>query len=197
MSGSSGPTVTGESIGWSGRQPADAADVKIDLFAAIRRDSRAGMSVRALARKYEINRRTVRAASASAWPAPPKPMPPRPSRLDSFTPVIDDILRADLDAPAKQRHTVKRIYDRLIDEYGMQQVSYAVVRRYDNLRAAVARSSASPGTASRPPDGPPSARTMRHKPSIASQVCKASTRRAASKARSAGSAATTWSPSLL
>jgi transposase len=78
---------------------------KVDLFAAIRRDSRAGLSVRALARKYQVSRRTVRSALSSAWPAPRKPMPPRPSKLDAFKPVIDDILRADLDAPSKQRHT--------------------------------------------------------------------------------------------
>jgi transposase len=103
---------------------------KVDLFAAIRRDSRAGLSVRALARKYQVSRRTVRSALSSAWPAPRKPMPPRPSKLDPFKPVIDDILRADLDAPRKQRHTVKRIYDRLIAEHDMHDVSYAVVRAY-------------------------------------------------------------------
>jgi transposase len=103
---------------------------KVDLFAAIRRDSHAGMSVRAIARKYRIGRGTVRSALASAWPQPRKPMPPRPSKLDRFKPVIDDILRADLDAPRKQRHTVKRIYDRLLDEHGMREVSYAVVRAY-------------------------------------------------------------------
>ncbi|GGN93813.1 hypothetical protein GCM10010112_82500 [Actinoplanes lobatus] len=57
-------------------------------------------------------------------------MPPRSSKLDPFKPVIDDILRADLDAPRKQRHTVKRIYDRLIDEHDMHDVSYQVVRAY-------------------------------------------------------------------
>src|SRR4051812_49895068 len=103
---------------------------KVDLFAAIRRDSRAGLSGRGLARKYEFSRRTVGSALSSAWPAPRKPMPPRPSKLDAFKPVIDDILRADLDAPRKQRHTVKRIYDRLIAEHHMHDVSYAVVRAY-------------------------------------------------------------------
>jgi transposase len=103
---------------------------KVDLFAAIRRDSRAGLSVRGLARKYQVSRRTVRSALSSAWPAPRKPMPPRASKLDAFKPVIDDILRADLDAPRKQRHTVKRIYDRLIAEHDMHDVSYAVVRAY-------------------------------------------------------------------
>jgi hypothetical protein len=36
---------------------------KVDLFAAIRRNSRAGLSVRALARKYPVSRRIVRSAS--------------------------------------------------------------------------------------------------------------------------------------
>jgi hypothetical protein len=103
---------------------------KVDLFAAIRRDSRAGMSVRALARQYRVSRRTVRSALLSAWPQPRKQLPPRPSKLDEFKPIIDGILRADLDAPRKQRHTVKRIYDRLLAEHHMLDVSYAVVRAY-------------------------------------------------------------------
>jgi transposase len=103
---------------------------KVDLYAAIRRDSRAGMSGRTLAQKYKVSRHTVQAALTSAWPQPRKPMPRRASKLDSFKPVIDEILRADLDAPRKQRHTVKRIYDRLIDEHGMHSVSYPVVRAY-------------------------------------------------------------------
>ena len=72
---------------------------KVDLFAAIRRDSRAGMSVRAMAGKYAASRRTVRAALTSAWPQPRKAMPPRASKLDDFKPIIDAILRADLDGP--------------------------------------------------------------------------------------------------
>lgn len=118
---------------------------KVEVFAAIRRDSRAGMSVRALARKYEVSRRTVRSALTSAWPAPRKPMPPRPSKLDAFKPVIDDILRADLNAPRKQRHTIKRIYDRLIDEHGMREVSYPVVRRYVADRKPTIRAEAGHG----------------------------------------------------
>ncbi|MBE1489131.1 hypothetical protein [Plantactinospora soyae] len=96
---------------------------KVDLFAAIRRDSHAGMSVRAMASKYQVSRRTVRAALQSAWPQPRKPMPPRTSKLDEFKPIVDQILRADLDAPRKQRHTVTRIYDRLIAEHYMREVS--------------------------------------------------------------------------
>jgi hypothetical protein len=65
----------------------------------------------------------------SAWPEPRKKLPPRPSTLDPYKAVIDGILRADLDAPRKQRHTVTRIFHRLIEEHGAD-VSYPMVRRY-------------------------------------------------------------------
>lgn len=67
---------------------------------------------------------------ASAWPQQRATYPTRASKLDAFKPLIDDILRADLDAPRKQRHTVTRILERLRTEYGMDDVSYPVVRAY-------------------------------------------------------------------
>jgi transposase len=118
---------------------------KVELFAAIRRDSRAGVSGRAIATKYRVSRHTVSDALASAWPRERKPLPPRPSVLDRFKTIIDDILRADLDAPRKQRHTAKRIYDRLIDEHGMQGVSYQVVRGYVAERKPKIRAEAGRG----------------------------------------------------
>jgi transposase len=107
---------------------------KVELFAAIRRDSRAGLSVRELARKYRVHQRTVREALTSAWPAPRKKLPPRKSRLDPFKPAIDAMLRVDLDAPRKQRHTVKRIYDRLVAEHGLEGLSYDTVWEYVQWR---------------------------------------------------------------
>jgi transposase len=118
---------------------------KVELFAAIRRDSRAGMSGRAIANKYRVSRHTVSDALTSAWPRERKPSPPRPSVLDPFKTVIDDLLRADLDAPRKQRHTAKRIYDRLIDEHGMHGVSYQVVRGYVAERKPKIRAEAGRG----------------------------------------------------
>jgi hypothetical protein len=41
---------------------------KVDLYAAIRRDSRAGMSHRALMREHGVGFRTVKAALESVWP---------------------------------------------------------------------------------------------------------------------------------
>ncbi|WP_167549327.1 IS21 family transposase [Streptomyces griseochromogenes] len=102
---------------------------KVELYAAIRRDHRAGMTMRELERKHNVAWRTVRKALDSAWPEPRKPLPPRPSALDAYKAVIDGILRADLDAPRKQRHTVTRIFHRLIEEHGAD-VSYPMVRRY-------------------------------------------------------------------
>nr|WP_329408000.1 hypothetical protein [Nocardia vinacea] len=40
------------------------------------------------------------------------------------------MLRADLDAPRKQRHTIKRIYTRLIEEYDLVGIAYQTVRDY-------------------------------------------------------------------
>ncbi|QUH06041.1 IS21 family transposase [Saccharopolyspora erythraea] len=102
---------------------------KVELYAAIRRDHRAGMSMRALQRAYGVTWRTVRKAVDAAWPEPRKSLPPRPSALDPYKPVIDAILREDLDAPRKQRHTVTRIFHRLVEEHGAE-VSYPMVRRY-------------------------------------------------------------------
>ena len=108
---------------------------KVELFAAIRRDSRTeGLGVRALARKYEVHRRLVREALTSAWPAGREKPPPRKSRLDPFKPAVDQMLRADLDAPRKQQHTLKRIFDRLVAEYEMEGVSYSTVGDYVRWR---------------------------------------------------------------
>ena len=120
---------------------------KVELYAAIRRDARAGMPGRAMERKHGVGRRTIIKALSSAWPEPRKKLPPRGSKLDSFKPVIDEILRADLDAPRKQRHTVTRIFHRLIDEHGMSDVSYPVVRAYVAERKPQVRAEAGRGPA--------------------------------------------------
>ncbi|WP_308212868.1 IS21 family transposase [Mycolicibacterium arenosum] len=103
---------------------------RVELYAAIRRDSRAGLSGREIERKHGVGRRTVNAALTSAWPAPRKQYPRRGSKLDPFKPAIDAMLRTDLDAPRKQQHTIKRIYTRLIDEHAMTGIAYQTVRDY-------------------------------------------------------------------
>jgi transposase len=65
-------------------------------------------------------------------------------KLGEFLPVIDEILEADKTAPPKQRHTARRIFERLRDEYGytggITQVRDAVAqaKRY-RLQDAKAR----------------------------------------------------------
>ena len=108
----------------------------MELFARIREDHRQlGLGVRALSRKHGVHRRMVREALASPVPAPRK-TPERVSPvLDSVAALIDAMLREDLDAPRKQRHTSRRIWQRLADEYGMP-VSYSYVCQYAGPRRA-------------------------------------------------------------
>jgi transposase len=137
----------------------------VEQFAAIRRDSRLeGLSVRALARKYGVHRRTVRVALASAWPAPRKKPPPRSSRLDPFKPVIDQILWVDLDAPRKQRHTVRRIFNRLVAEQEMEGVSYSTVCNYVAWRRPQIMAEAGRGS---PPEVPID---QVHRPGVEAEV---------------------------
>ena len=106
---------------------------RVELFAVIRRDHRVdGLSIRALADKHAVHRRTVRQALASAIP-PPRKTPQRIApRLEPFQSAIDAMLRSDLDAPKKQRHTARRVHARLIDEHGAAGLSYSTVR--DHVR---------------------------------------------------------------
>lgn len=119
---------------------------KVDLYAAIRRDARSGMSNRAVQRKYGVGFRTVKAAMESVWPEPRKQLPPRRTRLDAFKPTIDQMLRADLDAPRKQRHTVKRIFDRLLDEHGAVEVTYCCSPSADTDRGGTGAAERIPQT---------------------------------------------------
>lgn len=109
---------------------------RVELYAAIRRDCRAGMTKRAVMRKYGVGHPTVQNALESAWPRPRKKLPPRPTRLDPYKPLIDQMLRTDLDAPRKQRHTAKRVFDRLLEEHQAHGISYDMVRDYVAVRRA-------------------------------------------------------------
>ncbi len=107
---------------------------KVELFEQIRRDARVNSdSVRSLARKYRVARRTVRQALASAEPPRRKPPVRNAPQLGQFKTLIDAMLREDLSAPRKQRHTAQRIHDRLVDEHG-GMLSYSTVRHYVKKR---------------------------------------------------------------
>ena len=78
-----------------------------------------GLSQREAARCFGIDPRTVRKMlSYSVPPGYVRTRPPVRPKLDPFIGIIDRILEEDKDRPKKQRHTSKRIFERLRDEYG-------------------------------------------------------------------------------
>ena len=102
----------------------------VDDYRKIRLAHRDGMSIREIAKQFHHSRRKIREILAEPQPEPytRTKQPPAPV-LGSFHAVIDGILTADDDAPPKQRHTAKRIYDRLRGEYSYRG-GYDAVRRY-------------------------------------------------------------------
>jgi transposase len=92
----------------------------VELYAQVRYAVQIeGVSRREAARRFGIDPRTV--AKMLAFSVPPgyrRSRPPARPKLDPFTGIIDAILAADDARPKKQRHTAKRIFERLRDEHG-------------------------------------------------------------------------------
>jgi hypothetical protein len=103
---------------------------KPGLFAAIRRDARDGHSIRALAARHRVHRRTIRQALADPVPPRRKQVPLRGYTLDPLHEAITAMLAAEPGLPA--RH----VWERLLDEHDAD-VSYATVRDYIRLRAGI------------------------------------------------------------
>ena len=100
----------------------------MELFEHIRRDRRdEGVSIRGLADRHRVHRRTVRQALRSALPPPRKQASRAAPKLGPYVEIIREWLVADLSAPRKQRHTARRVWERLVDEYGAT-VAEATVR---------------------------------------------------------------------
>ena len=104
---------------------------RVELFEAIRRDARLeGLSIRELAERHQVHRRTVRQALDAALPPPRRTYPARRCpAIEPWALVIDGWLVADLDAPRKQRHTARRVWQRLVAEHGAT-CSEVTVSRY-------------------------------------------------------------------
>ncbi|MFJ7278485.1 hypothetical protein [Kitasatospora sp. NPDC098663] len=91
------------------------------LFERIRRARREhGLSGRELAVRFKVSRNTVKKALESPVPPKRKSPPPRKSVLEPVKGFIDAMLREDLDAPSKQKHTVPRIIERLAAEHDFE-----------------------------------------------------------------------------
>ena len=97
----------------------------------IRELDAAGISRCEIARRLDVSRNTVAryADMADMSPAPPITSDRPHPATDAHADWIDSVLSADLGAPRKQRHTAKRIYDRLVAERGYEG-SYESVRRH-------------------------------------------------------------------
>ncbi len=92
----------------------------VELYGQVRYAVRIeGVSRREAGRRFGIDPRTV--AKMLAFSVPPgyrRSHPPARPKLDGFVGFIDRILEDDKARPAKQRHTSKRIFERLRDEHG-------------------------------------------------------------------------------
>ena len=104
---------------------------RAQTYAAIRQDRADGASIRALAARYHVNRRTVRQALESPTP-PERKKPARPA------PNLDP-LRDRLDALLDDGNlSIREIWQRLFDEVD-KPVSYSTVAEYARTRRPAKR----------------------------------------------------------
>ena len=103
----------------------------MEVYARVRRAVQVdGMSIRQAAREFGLSRKTIRKMMQFSLPpgyARKKPVV-RP-KLGPWLGIIDQILVDDQTQPKKQRHTAKRIWDRLKAEHAFKG-GYTVVKDY-------------------------------------------------------------------
>src|SRR5271169_6900119 len=107
---------------------------QVEIYGRVRRAVRVeGRSQRAVAREFGLSRETVR--KMLQYAVPPgyqRQQPIKRPKLGPWLGAIDAILEEDKQRPAKQRHTAKRIFDRLRAEYGFTG-GYTIVKDYVRL----------------------------------------------------------------
>lgn len=110
--------------------------IGVDKIDDVRRLGRNGASVASIARATGVSEPTVRKylrepglseRSPAVGRAPGSPLP------GPFAELIDSWLREDRRCWHEQRHTAKRVYDRLVAEEGFEG-SYSTVQRYVRRR---------------------------------------------------------------
>lgn len=99
------------------------------------------ISIREAAKKYHLNWRTIRKMLEHVEPPSYRRKAERPKKtLGPFVPIIHEILELDKSKPKKQRHTGKRIFERLCKEHGYRGGITVVrdeIRRWRQTRAEV------------------------------------------------------------
>jgi len=112
----------------------------VELYAQVRLACRVeGLSQREAALRFGIDRKTVsKMLRYSIPPGYQRSAPPGRPKLDGFTALIDRILDEDRSAHRKQRHTAKRIFERLRDEHGFTG-GYTIVKDYVRERRVLSR----------------------------------------------------------
>jgi transposase len=104
---------------------------KVELYGRVRRAVRVeGRSERAVALEFGISRETVR--KMLRYAVPPgyqRQQPVKRPKLGPWLGAIDAILEEDKRRPARQRHTAKRIFERLRAEYAFSG-GYTIVKDY-------------------------------------------------------------------
>jgi transposase len=110
----------------------------VEIYGRVRRAVRVeGRSQRAVAREFGLSRETVR--KMLQYAVPPgyqRQQPIKRPKLGPWLGVIDAILNDDKQRPPKQRHTSKRIFERLKEEHGFTG-GYTIVKDY--VRTATLR----------------------------------------------------------
>jgi transposase len=103
----------------------------VEVYAAVRHFVFIeGNSRREAARVFGLSRETVsKMCRFSLPPGYTRTKPVKKPKLGTLLPVIDAILECDGTAPSKQRHSAKRIFERLRDEHGYAG-GLTVVRDY-------------------------------------------------------------------
>jgi transposase len=104
---------------------------KVELYGRVRRAVLVdGLSQRAVAREFGISRKSVRKMVAfSVPPGYRREQPVARPKLDAFVGAIDAMLEEDKTRPAKQRHTAKRVWERLKEEHQFTG-GYTIVKDY-------------------------------------------------------------------
>ncbi|WP_273729423.1 IS21 family transposase [Brucella gallinifaecis] len=102
----------------------------MDLYLKVRLAVSEGMTKRQAATHFNISRDTV--GKMMAYSTPPgyqRRSPIRRPKLDAFVSTIDHWLDEDSKVPRKQRHTAKRVFDRLRAECGFTG-GYTIIKDY-------------------------------------------------------------------